>query len=264
MVAKNAAEAVSGQPDGEIAIVTSYRPGVKIRSSASGAARPQLEVQIIDNGPGLHPDVADRLFEAFATTKANGMGLGLRWGFCSLARHPALAYSRRGGSHAMPYAKPLNLLDLSFVLMETRQTPMHVAGLQTFLPPPDAPRDFPRQVFEYLRQFPVTARPFNFRLRGPASGSLLPGKEIVIAGEMADGATRALIAETRKSRPVELPLRTMHLKPGMMLTRELAHRDGYLLLAKGSVLTADIISQLIRLEQTEQHNLTLYIRSEEK
>jgi diguanylate cyclase (GGDEF)-like protein/PAS domain S-box-containing protein len=59
-------------------------------------------------------------------------------------------------------------------------------------------------------------------------------------------------------------LRTMHLKPGMVLTRELAHRDGYLLLAKGSVLTADIINQLVRLEQTEQHNLTVYIRSEEK
>lgn len=73
-----------------------------------------------------------------------------------------------------------------------------------------------------------------------------------------------LIAETRKSGPVELPLRTMHLKPGMVLTRELAHRDGYLLLAKGSVLTADIINQLVRLEQTEQHNLTVYIRSEEK
>ena len=34
----------------------------------------------------------------------------------------------------MAYTKPLNLLDLSFVLMETRQTPMHVAGLQVFLP----------------------------------------------------------------------------------------------------------------------------------
>ena len=42
------------------------------------------------------------------------------------------------------------------------------------------------------------------------------------------------------------------------------NRDGYLLLAKGSVLTADIINQLVRLEQTEQHNLTVYIRSEEK
>ena len=75
--------------------------------------------------------------------------------------------------------KPLNLLDLSFVLMETRQTPMHVAGLQTFLPPPDAPRDFPKQVYEYLRSFPVTAPPFNYRLRGPGTGHLLPHFEEV-------------------------------------------------------------------------------------
>ncbi len=75
--------------------------------------------------------------------------------------------------------KPLNLLDLSFVLMETRQTPMHVAGLQTFLPPPGAPRDFPKQVYEYLRSFPVTATPFNYRLRGPLTGHLLPGFEEV-------------------------------------------------------------------------------------
>jgi WS/DGAT/MGAT family acyltransferase len=74
----------------------------------------------------------------------------------------------------MAYAKPLNLLDLSFVLMETRQTPMHVAGLQTFLPPPGAPRDFPKQVYEYLRSFPVTAPPFNYRLRGVGPGRLMP------------------------------------------------------------------------------------------
>ena len=74
----------------------------------------------------------------------------------------------------MPDIKPLNLLDLSFVLMETRQTPMHVAGLQTFLPPPDAPRDFPRKVYEYLRSFPVTAPPFNYRLRGVGLGRPLP------------------------------------------------------------------------------------------
>jgi diacylglycerol O-acyltransferase len=74
----------------------------------------------------------------------------------------------------MAGSKPLNLLDLSFVFMETRQTPMHVAGLQTFLPPPDAPRDFPRQVYEYLRSFPVTAAPFNYVLRGPLSGRLVP------------------------------------------------------------------------------------------
>jgi WS/DGAT/MGAT family acyltransferase len=79
----------------------------------------------------------------------------------------------------MANRKPLNLLDLSFVLMETRQTPMHVAGLQTFVPPPDAPRDFPRQVYEYLRSFPVTAPPFNYRLRGVGPGHLLPSFEEV-------------------------------------------------------------------------------------
>ena len=35
-------------------------------------------------------------------------------------------------------------------------------------------------------------------------------------------------------------------------------------MAKGGVLTTDIISQLRSLEQSEQQNLTLYIRQEEK
>jgi two-component system nitrogen regulation sensor histidine kinase GlnL len=86
-IAKNAVEAVSGQGDGEIAVSTSYRPGVKFRSAASGAARAQLEVQIVDNGPGLHADVADRLFEAFATTKTGGMGLGLTVAADIISRH---------------------------------------------------------------------------------------------------------------------------------------------------------------------------------
>ena len=73
-----------------------------------------------------------------------------------------------------------------------------------------------------------------------------------------------LISETRKTVPTEVPLRTMHLKPGMVVSRDLPHRDGYLLLAKGSVLTGDIIGQLVKLEQSEQQTLTLYIRQEEK
>ena len=78
----------------------------------------------------------------------------------------------------MAYSKPLNLLDLSFVLMETRQTPMHVAGLQTFAPPEGAPRDYARQVYEYLRRYPVTAAPFNYVLRGVGSGRLRPSFEV--------------------------------------------------------------------------------------
>jgi two-component system, NtrC family, nitrogen regulation sensor histidine kinase GlnL len=86
-IAKNAAEAVVDNPDGEIAFITAYRPGVKFRSAASGAARTQLEVQIVDNGPGVDTDVADRLFEAFATTKPGGMGLGLTVAADIIARH---------------------------------------------------------------------------------------------------------------------------------------------------------------------------------
>lgn len=73
-----------------------------------------------------------------------------------------------------------------------------------------------------------------------------------------------LIAETHKPGFIEVPLRTMHLKPGMTLSRELVHRDGYLLLARGAVLTADVIGQLVRMEQIEQSSLTLYVRQEEK
>jgi two-component system, NtrC family, nitrogen regulation sensor histidine kinase GlnL len=86
-IAKNAAEAVSSQPDGEVAFVTAYRPGLRIRAAPSGAARAQLEVQIIDNGPGLSAAIVDRLFEPFATTKTGGMGLGLTVAADIIGRH---------------------------------------------------------------------------------------------------------------------------------------------------------------------------------
>jgi diacylglycerol O-acyltransferase / wax synthase len=73
----------------------------------------------------------------------------------------------------MDDSKLLNLLDLSFLAMESRQTPMHVAGLQTFIPPSDAPRDYTKRLYEHLRGFPVTAAPFNFVLRGIGAGRLL-------------------------------------------------------------------------------------------
>ncbi|MBS0385518.1 MAG: ATPase, partial [Proteobacteria bacterium] len=86
-IAKNAVEVLANRPDGELAINTAYRPGVKVRSTATGAVRAQLEVQIVDNGPGVHPDVADRLFELFASTKPGGMGLGLTVAADIIARH---------------------------------------------------------------------------------------------------------------------------------------------------------------------------------
>ena len=47
---------------------------LRVRTFADGN---QVELQVQDTGPGLHPEVADRLFESFVTTKISGLGMGL-------------------------------------------------------------------------------------------------------------------------------------------------------------------------------------------
>ena len=43
--------------------------------TSSASFKPQLD--IIDNGPGIDPDIADSIFEPFFTTQSSGTGLGL-------------------------------------------------------------------------------------------------------------------------------------------------------------------------------------------
>jgi C4-dicarboxylate-specific signal transduction histidine kinase len=63
----NAVEAMSGMHEGarELLICTE-------KAESNGAL-----VAVRDSGPGLDPKSADRLFEAFYTTKVQGMGIGL-------------------------------------------------------------------------------------------------------------------------------------------------------------------------------------------
>jgi two-component system, LuxR family, sensor kinase FixL len=62
---RNAVEAMQAVERRELSITT--------RKLRDGMA----EVQVIDSGPGIPPEIAERLFQPFVTTKASGMGLGL-------------------------------------------------------------------------------------------------------------------------------------------------------------------------------------------
>jgi C4-dicarboxylate-specific signal transduction histidine kinase len=57
------------------AVKTTNTPGlIKITSRTQDD---QIVVSVHDNGPGLSPVQLENLFEPFATTKTNGLGLGL-------------------------------------------------------------------------------------------------------------------------------------------------------------------------------------------
>ncbi len=58
----------------------------------------------------------------------------------------------------------------------------------------------------------------------------------------------------------DLTVSSGRLLAGMTLARDLVHHDGYMLLAKGHVLVEANIEHLRRIERTDGHTLTLYIR----
>ncbi len=63
----NACEAMSDTDSGD-------------RSLAVSTARDgdsNLQLTVVDRGPGISSDMVDRIFEPFVTTKAQGLGLGL-------------------------------------------------------------------------------------------------------------------------------------------------------------------------------------------
>lgn len=55
-------------------------------------------------------------------------------------------------------AKKLSLLDSGWLMMETRETPMHVAGLQLFTLPEDAPADYLEQLYQRMLALPRPGR----------------------------------------------------------------------------------------------------------
>jgi len=71
---KNAAEVQPG--GGTIRIRTYFQGGLHLRRKNGSVSLP-LHVEIIDDGPGLPPEIAEQVFEPFVSGRENGTGLGL-------------------------------------------------------------------------------------------------------------------------------------------------------------------------------------------
>ncbi|HEX5831509.1 MAG TPA: ATP-binding protein, partial [Gemmatimonadaceae bacterium] len=96
-LALNAVQATT--PGGRVAIDVAPLPPEGVPPGAafeSGAVR----VRVSDSGPGIAPDVRDRLFDPFFTTKPGGTGLGLPVVHRAIEAHRGLVYvdSERAGT----------------------------------------------------------------------------------------------------------------------------------------------------------------------
>lgn len=84
----NAVQAMKNAP-GELIIRT--------ESLSDSDGSPMAAVHVIDTGPGISPDVAERIFQPYFTTKSGGSGLGL-----PLARRLVEAHNGRIDVHSEP------------------------------------------------------------------------------------------------------------------------------------------------------------------
>ena len=72
---KNAAEAC--KTGGTIRLHTFYDLSLRLRRKDGASAALPLNVEIIDDGPGIPPEIAANIFEPFVSGRENGTGLGL-------------------------------------------------------------------------------------------------------------------------------------------------------------------------------------------
>lgn len=72
---RNACEA---QPQGgTIRLRTFYDPSLRVTRPDGSKARLPLQIEVVDDGPGLPPAIAADVFEPFVSGRENGTGLGL-------------------------------------------------------------------------------------------------------------------------------------------------------------------------------------------
>ncbi|MFV0490513.1 MAG: two-component system sensor histidine kinase NtrB [Pseudorhodobacter sp.] len=73
---KNASEA-AGPRGGTIRLRTFYELALRLRRRDGSGSPLALQIEVIDDGPGLPPEIAANIFEPFVSGRENGTGLGL-------------------------------------------------------------------------------------------------------------------------------------------------------------------------------------------
>ncbi|MEZ5779647.1 MAG: ATP-binding protein [Paracoccaceae bacterium] len=73
---RNAAEA-AGNRAGTIRLRTYYDHALRLRRADGGGQPLPLQIEVIDDGPGIPPDIAGDVFDPFVSGRENGTGLGL-------------------------------------------------------------------------------------------------------------------------------------------------------------------------------------------
>src|SRR5262249_56300349 len=92
----------------------SAEPGQADRDIGSVADRldapERVEIGVIDNGPGIRPELADRLFEPLTTSKETGLGLGLPICVSIVETHSGRLWlhQRKAGATEFRFSLPLN------------------------------------------------------------------------------------------------------------------------------------------------------------
>ena len=72
----NAAQAAE-DGEGTIRLRSFCEMSLRVRRKGGTEAAAPLQIEIVDDGPGLPPDIADDVFDAFVSGRGKGVGLGL-------------------------------------------------------------------------------------------------------------------------------------------------------------------------------------------
>ncbi len=73
---KNATEA-AGRTGGKITLHSYYQQSLRVHRGAGGGKSLPLQIEVIDDGPGLPEEIANDVFDPFVSGRENGTGLGL-------------------------------------------------------------------------------------------------------------------------------------------------------------------------------------------